>query len=389
MFPFLALPSLAHKFPNADSLFLSLVDLSPSLVPDQAPVGAHAALAHAVKPAAPRAGRERGVQTPRSRRHPLAPLPRLGDGHEPPRGPAACGRAGSAATQRGGALEGEDDVPGSVPASVSSAYGYPLLVRGGYSGGGRSEYGSAGWRGCVSVQSATPATRPAPFRGVRGYAARSLPPPSASPPTLPVAHTSGGALEGEDDVPGSVSSAEYGSAGWRGMRQCTIAYTSDPPRGIEHAACLPPSASPPDSPRRPHELTVRPALSPRRFEGRVGSSRRECPPFALGSAWRSASPVVSSYARAPTSAPPHTPSTQDRNVPLHIPVFSSHSNLPLPQLSSPFSFWVSPSQYTIITKSADTHAEARARALNRGGMETVQVLSQNDGAVVTEYVKEC
>jgi hypothetical protein len=53
-------PLLLTNFPNADSLFLSLVDLSPSLVPDQAPVGAHAALAHAVKPAAPRAGRERG-----------------------------------------------------------------------------------------------------------------------------------------------------------------------------------------------------------------------------------------------------------------------------------------------------------------------------------------
>ncbi|KAJ7821707.1 hypothetical protein B0H14DRAFT_3875845, partial [Mycena olivaceomarginata] len=44
----------------------------------------------------------------------------------------------------GGALEGEDDVPGSVPASVSSAYGYPSSVGGGgYSGGGGSEYGSA------------------------------------------------------------------------------------------------------------------------------------------------------------------------------------------------------------------------------------------------------
>ncbi|KAJ7755273.1 hypothetical protein B0H14DRAFT_3512392 [Mycena olivaceomarginata] len=125
---------------------------------------------------------------------------------------------------------------------------------------------------------------------------------------------SGGALEGEDDVPGSVpasvSSAygypslvgdggysigegsEYGSAGWRGMPRSLPA-----PIGI-----------PADSPRRPHELTVRPALSPRRFEGPVGSSRRECPPFAQGSAWRSASPVVSSYA---TSAPPHTPPTQE------------------------------------------------------------------------------
>ncbi|KAJ7824893.1 hypothetical protein B0H14DRAFT_3727413 [Mycena olivaceomarginata] len=37
----------------------------------------------------------------------------------------------------GGALEGEDDVPGSVPASVSSAYGYPSSVGGGgYSVGG-------------------------------------------------------------------------------------------------------------------------------------------------------------------------------------------------------------------------------------------------------------
>ncbi|KAJ7849687.1 hypothetical protein B0H14DRAFT_3452386 [Mycena olivaceomarginata] len=44
----------------------------------------------------------------------------------------------------GGALEGEDDVPGSVPASVSSAYGYPSSVGGGgYSVGGGSEYGSA------------------------------------------------------------------------------------------------------------------------------------------------------------------------------------------------------------------------------------------------------
>ncbi|KAJ7833321.1 hypothetical protein B0H14DRAFT_1166058 [Mycena olivaceomarginata] len=43
----------------------------------------------------------------------------------------------------GGALEGEDDVPGSVPASVSSAYGYPSSVgAGGYSVGGGSEYGS-------------------------------------------------------------------------------------------------------------------------------------------------------------------------------------------------------------------------------------------------------
>ncbi|KAJ7821700.1 hypothetical protein B0H14DRAFT_3471333 [Mycena olivaceomarginata] len=238
----------------------------------------------------------------------------------------------------GGALEGEDDVPGSVPASVSSAYGYPSSVGGGgYSVGGAARTGVRAAGGCVSVQSPTPVTRPAPFRSVEDTRHAACPPPSASPPTLPVAHTSGAALEGEDDVPGSVpasvSSAngypsvggggysvgggsEYGSAGWWGMRQCTIAYTSDPPRPVARrrgyaARSLPaPIGIPADSPRRPHELTVRPALSPRRFEGRVGSSRRECPPFAQGSAWwRSASPVVSSYARAPTSAPPHTAHT--------------------------------------------------------------------------------
>ncbi|KAJ7833314.1 hypothetical protein B0H14DRAFT_3462767 [Mycena olivaceomarginata] len=149
----------------------------------------------------------------------------------------------------GGALEGEDDVLGSVPASVSSAYGYPSSVGGGgYSGGGGSE---------------------------------------------------------------------YGSAGWREMCQCTIAYTSDPPRPVPRrrgyaARSLPaPIGIPADSPRRPHELTVRPALSPRRFEGRVGSSRRECPAFAQGSAWRSASPVVSPYARAPhVGSAPHTAHTR-------------------------------------------------------------------------------
>ncbi|KAJ7824902.1 hypothetical protein B0H14DRAFT_3468966 [Mycena olivaceomarginata] len=232
----------------------------------------------------------------------------------------------------GGALEGEDDVPGSVPASVSSAYGYPSSVGGGgYSVGGGSEDGSAGWRGMCQCTIAYISDPPRPVLQHRGYAA--CPPPSASPLTLPVAHTSGGALEGEDDVPGSVpasvSSAygypssvggggysggggsEYGSAGWRGMRQCTIAYTSDPPRPVPRrrgyaARSLPaPIGIPADSPRRPHELTVRPALSPRRFEGRFGSSRRECPPFAQGSAWRSASPVVSSYARAPTTHRPH------------------------------------------------------------------------------------
>ncbi|KAJ7833304.1 hypothetical protein B0H14DRAFT_3462757 [Mycena olivaceomarginata] len=342
----------------------------------------------------------------------------------------------------GGALEGEDDVPGSVPASVSSACGYPSSVGGdGYSGGGGSEYGSAGWRGMCQCTIAYTSDPPRPVPRRRGYVARSLPAPIGIPADSPRRphEVSAARLEGEDDVPASVpasvSSAygypspvggggysggggsEYGSAGWRGMRQCTIAYTSDPPRPVPRrrgyaARSLPaPIGIPADSPRRPHELTVRPALSPRRFEGRVGSTRPECPPFAQGSAWRSASPVVSSYVRAPTSAPPHTPPTQESSL-CASPYtgVSSHSNLPLPQLSTPFSFWVSPSQYTIITKSADTHAEGihklrRARlgaGLNLG--RTVSsgsssesgkwklcrfFNSQNDGAVVTEYVKEC
>jgi hypothetical protein len=70
----------------------------------------------------------------------------------------------------GGALEGEDDVPGSVPASVSSAYGYPSSVGGGYSGGGRSEYGSAGWRGMRQCTIAYTSDPPRPVARRRGYA---------------------------------------------------------------------------------------------------------------------------------------------------------------------------------------------------------------------------
>ncbi|KAJ7824892.1 hypothetical protein B0H14DRAFT_3468957 [Mycena olivaceomarginata] len=205
----------------------------------------------------------------------------------------------------GGALEGEDDVPGSVPASVSSAYGYPSSVGGGggYSAGGGSEYGSAGWRGMRQCTIAyTKRTAPPP---------RSCPPPSASPPTLPVAHTSGGALEGEDDVtrsvPASVSSAygypssvggggysggggsEYGSAGWRGMRQCTIAYTSDPPRPVPRrrgyaARSLPaPIGIHADSPRRPHEYAPRsPPGASRDGSGRAAANARRSRKARLG-----------------------------------------------------------------------------------------------------------
>ncbi|KAJ7824869.1 hypothetical protein B0H14DRAFT_3468920 [Mycena olivaceomarginata] len=83
----------------------------------------------------------------------------------------------------GGALEGEDNVPGSVPASVPSAYGFPSSVGGGgYSGGGGSEYGSAGWREMRQCTIAYTSDLPRPHA--------ACPPPSASPPTLPVAHTS-------------------------------------------------------------------------------------------------------------------------------------------------------------------------------------------------------
>ncbi|KAJ7755268.1 hypothetical protein B0H14DRAFT_2635298 [Mycena olivaceomarginata] len=161
------------------------------LVPDQAPVGAHAALAHAVNQACRtrgQAGARCGDGGVDMYAHPAAILSHLSPDSETgtslPEDRGMWPRWVS-----GGALEGEDDVPGSVPASVSSAYGYPSSVGGGgYSGGGGSEYGTAGWRGMRQCTIAYTSDPPCPVARRRGYAA--CPPPSASPPTLPVAHTS-------------------------------------------------------------------------------------------------------------------------------------------------------------------------------------------------------